>query len=411
MSPTRSLALALGLLAAGLAGAQTTSPAGIAPVTGPDIESRPVVDTQRTQGQYRTEVTPERAGEAAPEGAVSQRMATRSELGTEALARGLALQPSLRLGNVGGGLRRAWDGAETHPPNALKVGRQWEPEGGASDFMRMAYGDLTDEELLLHWKKRGAVFYHDLPLVRGEKQWMRHRYVYYFMAGYDSWGGRLPPHVVWVEIRERLNPSEAERAQWLARARGELAEKAAALERLVAGGGPQAAGAGEVLARVKALAEGEPPIPLHLAVDQVVLADPMPVRGEQPWTLRIHPPEALEWEGDRLALYVAESSHRFVVRPKDLGWLEECDAPWIREPRKDGKLPLIDLRDHTHPENPVAARDKGEKVPYLPGFVDSPVMVMGFDGAFRADPTGFAAPPAEWVRAVQAAATAPQPER
>lgn len=390
---------------AALASPAAAAPEGLTPVTGPDLRSRPVFDTHRSELRYQTMVTPERPQDGPPDEAVEQRMASRADLGVEALARGLALQPSLRLGNVGGGLRSAWDSAETHPPNALKVGRQWEPEGGASDLMRMAFGDLTDEELHLHWRKRGAVFYHDLPLVRGERKWIRHRYLYYFASGYDAWGSRLQPHVVWVEVRERLNPSEAEHAQWLARARGELAEKAATLKRLSSGGGPQAGEARQVLERVEALAEGEPPIPLHLAVDQVLLADPMPVRGGQPWKLRLHKPQALEWEGDRLILYVAESSHRFVVRPKDLGWFEECDPPWIREPREDGKLPLVDLREHRQPENPIAARDKGEAVPHLPGFTDSPVMVLGFDGAFQLSPASFQEPPADWVRDVSLAAT------
>lgn len=403
--------LALLLLGASLAVAQGTAPTTgvLAPVAGPDLRDRPVHDTHRSATRYQTRVTPERAGEVAPDGAVTRSMATRKELGPEALARALALQPSLRLGNVAGGLRKAWDAAETHPPNSLRVGRQWEPEGGASDIQRMAFGDMTDRELQLHWRKRGAVFYHDLPLVRGEQRWLRHRFIYYFVAGYDSWGGRLEPHVVWVELRERLNPSEAERSQWVARARSELADKTAALERLAKGGGPQAAGAQAMLGRVRELAEGEPPIPLHLAVDQVTLADPMPVRGGKPWKIRVHRPGALEWEGDRLVLYVAESSHRFVVRPKHLGWLEECDPPWIREPREDGKLPMIDLREHRQPENPVAARDRGEKVPHLAGFLDSPVMVMGFEGAFQLDPTSFDAPPADWVRAARLAASSGPP--
>jgi hypothetical protein len=377
---------------------------GLTPVAAPNISKRPVVDTQHSPARYKTRITPERSDlGAAPTDAVTQRMATREELGTAVLARGLALQPSLRFGNVGGGIRKAWDAAETHPPVSLRVGKQWEPEAGASDFTRLAFGDLTDNELLLHWRKRGAAFYHDLPLVHGGKKWIRHRYLYYFQAGYDGWGGRLQPHVVWVEVRERLEPTEAEYSQWIARARSELAEKAAALERLIAGGGPQAEGAKGVLERVRALAEGEPPVPLHLAVDQVILADPMPVRGGTPWKIRVHRADELEWEGDRPILYVAESSHRFVVRPKALTWREECDPPWIREPREGGKLPLLDLRDHRHPENPVAARDRGDKVPHLPGFVDSPVMILGFDGALRMNPLSFEDPPEWWVAELRTA--------
>lgn len=411
----RALAWSLVVLASG-ASAQPalTFEDGPAPVSVPDVARRPVVDTQASPARERTEVTPERAGED-PGPVVRRTMATRAELGAEALRRGIALQPSLRLGNVGGGLRKAWDAAEPYPPNALKVGRQWEPEAGASDLMRMGFGDLSDPELQIHWGKRGAAFYHDLPLIRSGHKWLRHRYVYYFLAGYDAWGGRLPPHVVWVEVRERLDPTEPERAQLVARARGELAEKIATLERLAAGGGPQAEPARQMLAQARALAEGEPPIPLHLQVDQVILADPMPVRGGQPWKIRVLEPDDLEWDGDRLVLYVAEGSHRFVTRPKDLGWFEECDAPWIREPHQDGRLPLVDLREPRQPENPIAARDGGAVVPPLPGFVDSPVLVAGFDGAYRMDPASFAEPPPEWVRAALAAspppAASPQPER
>ena len=55
----------------------------------------------------------------------------RSRVGPESILRAVEIQPRIRLSGVSKTLRRFWDRAETWPPQALRIGPQWEPEAGA----------------------------------------------------------------------------------------------------------------------------------------------------------------------------------------------------------------------------------------------------------------------------------------
>jgi hypothetical protein len=233
----------------------------------------------------------------------------------------------------------------------------------------------------VHWGRRGLVYYHDLPRIRDGQKFLLHRFLYYFPLGQGHFGGSLAPHVSWVELWERLDPSEALRAQWVERARHELQ-----LQRKILARHPEVAK--RELKRVDELLAGELTPPLYLAVTKVVVSEPMPVRGGQKWKLRIYAGTEVEFRQGRPVFYVSEGNHRLLARRKELAWLEECDPPFHREPR-GGKLPLVDLRDYQQPDNPLAARAKGAKVPVLSGFLDSPVLLQGFEEAFWRSPELF----------------------
>lgn len=365
--------LALAWLAAPL-GAQAPESA-LTPVDAPRLESREAYQRDRHRD---LRATPE-VGMGDVEGAVERVMLDRTRIGTFAYVQGHRLQPALRLGGRARGIRSAWDGAETCPPQALKVGAQWEPEGGARDLGYRGFGDLDDPEHRLHWQRRGAAFYHDLLEVQGARRSLLHRFLFFFPWGHGDFGGHLGPHAVWVELRQRLDPDEAERGRWVARARRDLERQRDQLRRLVQAPEGEAAPARPLLARIDELLAGEVEPPLHMSIDRVIVSDPTPVRGGTPWALRVYQPEQLGFDQDRVILYVTEGTHRFLASPAELGRLEECDPPYLLEP--GGRLPLIDLRTFEHPENPLAARARGEKVPLLPGFLDTPVLVFGFQEA------------------------------
>lgn len=376
------LALVLSLRSAQ---AQPASPPGPPTPTSPEIQE---VVQPSLEGRIPYHVDRRRDVEPVPEVAevdpstlAQVGLAMRVQVGNEGLIRGLELQPRIFLGRRAGGLRSAWDSGEMCPPQALRVGGQWEPEAGATDLLLRRFGDLSDPELQLHYQRRGCVYYHDLMRASGGQRFFLHRYFYYFPLGVGAWGENLAPHVVWVELWERLDPGEVERARWVSRAREEIQEHRAALVR-------SGAASPEVLARVDGLLEGDLNPPLHMAIQRVVISDPMPVRGEVPWKLRSYSWEDLDFQAGRLVLYVSEGNHRFVPRLARLRWWEECDGPFFEEPH-DGKLPLIDLRTPGNPDNPVWVRSQGQAVPVLPGFLDTPAILKGFEQAAWEDPESF----------------------
>ncbi len=319
---------------------------------------------------------------------------SRLEVGNEGVQRGLRLQPKLRFGGRAGGIRSSWDRAERVPPMTLKTAQQWEPEAGASEFLRRGYADLTDVDLLEYWSRRGGVYYLEVPEVQGTKQWLLHRYLYFFHAGSNWLGSGLSPHVVWVELRERLNPTEVERSQWMGQQRAELQMSIRELEALVKENGPVAASAQAALTSLKKIQSEIRTPTVKYAVDRILVSDPQPVRAAGGWKIRRVSPQDLQWEKSRPEFLVTEGTHRFVASTQELRWYEECDRPYITEPR--GRLPLLDLRDLKNPDNPIAARAAGQEVPPLSGFLDTQVLLLGFWQTYSRSPELFESVPSDW---------------
>ncbi len=319
----------------------------------------------------------------------------RAKVGPEALRSATALQPALRFGNRAGGLRGFFDRAERFAPLALKNAWGWGPSEAHREFEDAVSGRRLDHaEALAYWGRRGAAFYLDLPEQSEGRLSMLHRYLYLFGEGEGLLLGRTGPHVVWVEVRERLDPSPQELEIWRARTASDLEGKRDALLAMRTGERQpgRLAVIDEALASLARIMAGPLDPPLHQAVEEVLVSDPMPIDGGR-FRIRRYARDQLRFSGDRVELWVSEGNHRFLASPGELSWFEECDQPWIVEPRHDGRLPLIDLRDFEQPENPLRLRAIGESLPELPGFLDSPALVVGFRQLAARRPDLFEVPP------------------
>lgn len=323
-------------------------------------------------------------------GAVEVAMLDRTRVGSEALVRGRALQPRLRFDGVTSGWRRLWDGAEPFPPLTLKVGDDWSATSWDMDLTVLRLGTMADAGMTETFGRRGCVYYHDLPIGERGRPYLLHRYLYFFPRGRAGVWSNLASHVVWVEVKENLAPTAAELDLALETEKRRHQAQLADLERLAAQGGELAGQAREALTRLAAAAPAAGRLPARAAIERVTVSDPVPALGGT-MRLRTYRPDQLEFLGDRPELWVAGGTHRLLAGPGELGWFEHCDAPWIFEP--GGILPLVDLRAYDNPENPLATRVRAlATVPELPGFIDHPALVFGFEEAARRFPDLVAAP-------------------
>lgn len=307
----------------------------------------------------------------------AQSLEDRTRVGDQLYQRGKIFQPKLHFGNRAEGFRKYWDKAEESCPQALRVGKSFRPEDIQVDLAMNQLGDLASETHREHFARRGAVYYLDLPFSRGSEKFVAHRYYYFFPQGSTVWGTRLPAHGVWVDVVERVEAGPNEIREFQERERTFLeARKKSLLGALETLPKPARAEVQDSLSRLEGILQGLGPLPLaaRSAVEVVWVSAPTPLDQEVQKVTRYGPTQLTWWE-DRPALYVTEGNHRFLGSLEEkTGW-EELDPPFLTEPR--GGLPRVDLRSFSHPENPIGARARGEDVPSMPGFFDSPIFLQG----------------------------------